>query len=80
MLPEKQFEGFEFYCKKPSLKKVFFDIKMENRPKFLDLKPFRGEKDELREFDLLRAVLLYKTVRDHKSQTKSAITGKIFIL
>ena len=43
--------------------------------KYLDLKPFRLEKDDDREFDLLRAVAIYKIVKNHPNKSKDAIAG-----
>ena len=43
--------------------------------KYLDLKPFRLENDDNREYDLIRAVAIYKIVRDHPNKSKDAIAG-----
>ena len=52
-----------------------------DRLKFLELKPFAQEKDEKREFDLIRAVVIFKAVRNHPNKSKNAIAGnKLFFV
>ena len=49
--------------------------KMDRSSKYLDLKPFSQEKDDKREFDLIRAVVIFKAVRNHPNKSKNAIAG-----
>ena len=52
-----------------------------DRLKFLELKPFSQEKDDKREFDLIRAVVIFKAVRNHPNKSKNAIAGnKLFFV
>ena len=52
-----------------------------DRSKYLDLKPFSQEKDDKREFDLIRAVVIFKAVRNHPNKSKNAIAGnKLFFV
>ena len=49
-----------------------------DRLKFMELKPFSQEKDDKREFDLIRAVVIFKAVRNHPNKTKNALVGNKF--
>ena len=50
--------------------------KMETGVKALNLQPFKGEKDDLRQFDLIRGLVIFMTVRAHTNKNKNAISGQ----
>ena len=43
---------------------------------YLELKPFSGETDAERKYDLIRALVIFMAVRDHPNKSKAAITSK----
>ena len=49
---------------------------METGVKALNLQPFKGEKDDLRQFDLSRGLVIFMTVRAHTNKNKNAISGQ----
>ena len=49
---------------------------MEKPTKYLDLKPFSKEVDETRQYDLIRGLVLFMTVREHPNKGKTAIAGR----
>ena len=48
---------------------------MEKPRAFFELKPFYGETDNERKFDLLRAVVIFRAVRNHPNKDKGALSG-----
>ena len=51
---------------------------MEKPRKYLDLKPFSKEVDDLREYDLIRGLVLFMAIREHPNKGKTAISGKLY--
>ena len=43
---------------------------------YLELKPFSGEIDAERTYDLIRALVIFMTSRDHPNKSKAAIASK----
>ena len=52
--------------------------KMERPRNFFELKPFYGETDNQRKFDLLRAVVIFRAVRNHPNKDRGALACKYF--
>ena len=43
----------------------------------ISLKPFSRESDPDRNYDLIRALVIHKTIKNHPNKSKNAIKGQI---